>query len=92
MRERDGQTRDKVNTTECKLQSRRWGREHLLYSSFNFSVYLKIFFRKCWEKGGKKKKDVNLEYIINDEIPKGHFSKKWPFNMSVVCNFERIFH
>lgn len=40
----------------------------------------------------KKKEDVNLEYIINDEIPKGHFSKKWPFNMSVVCNFERIFH
>lgn len=53
--ERDGQTRDKVNTMGCKLQSRRWGREHLLYSSFNFSVYLKIF-RKCWEKGGKKKK------------------------------------
>lgn len=79
MRERDGQTRDKVNTMGCKLQPKVGTWAFAVYSSFQlFCILLKIFLGNVGKKGGKKKRCELGIYYKWWEIPKGHFSKKWP--------------
>ena len=93
MEDRDGQTHDKANTTECKIYNLGAGDVLICCTVLSTFLYTwKFPLGTVGRKEARKKREMNLEYIINDEIPKGHFSKKWPFNMSVVWDFECIFH